>query len=157
MRVLVVCMILISMSCGIVQAAGMNLALTVPMVTRHFPESSPDLNENNHGLGLEYTIHKDVALTAGKFTNSLSKDTYYVGVVYTPLRFLGLHTGVVLGLDVSGSYNEINPLRPLIGSLRLATGPESALGFNIDVLSGVNRGKDVKAYGAVAVSMKYSF
>lgn len=156
MRVLLLFAIFISLGCGVVQAAENSMAVTLPVFTRHFPRST-DLNEHNHGLGLEYIVQKDVAVTAGFFNNSLRKETSYVGVVYTPLRVLGLHTGVVVGLDLSGGYNSINPCKPVIGALRFATGNESSIGFNIDVLpGGGNKNGDV-VYGAAAVSMKYSF
>jgi hypothetical protein len=157
MRFLLLLVIFISLSCGVIQAAENFLAVTVPVFTRHFPSSSSDLNEHNHGLGLEYTVRKDVAVTAGLFNNSFRKDTFYVGVVYTPFRVVGLHTGFVVGLDLSGGYNSVNPCKPVIGALRFATGNKSLIGFNIDVLpGGGNRNGDV-VYGAAAVSMKYSF
>ena len=158
MRIFPLLVIFISLSCGVVQAAENSMAVTVPVFTRHFPHSSSDINEHNHGWGLEYTVRKDVAATAGLFNNSLRKDTFYVGVAYTPLRVIGLHTGVVVGLDLSGGYNSINPCKPVIGALRFATGNQSPIGFNIDVLpGGVSRDSEVKVYGAAAVSMKYSF
>ncbi len=73
MRVLLLLVIFISLSCGVAQAAEHSMAVTVPVFTRHFPSSSPDLNEHNHGLGLEYTVRKDVAVTAGLFNNSFRK------------------------------------------------------------------------------------
>ncbi|MDR3563459.1 MAG: hypothetical protein P4N59_18765 [Negativicutes bacterium] len=157
MRVLLALVLFLSLLCGVVQAAENSMAVTLPVFTRHFPRSSPGLNEHNHGLGLEYTVQKDVAVTAGLFNNSLRKDTFYAGVVYTPLRVFGLHTGFAVGLDLSGGYNSVNPVKPVIGSLRFATGNESSLGFNIDILpGGGNKNGDV-VYGAAAVSMKYSF
>jgi len=158
MRVLLLLVIFISLSCGVVQATENSMAITVPVFTRHFPTSSSDMNEHNHGLGLEYIVRKDVAVTTGFFNNTLQKDTFYVGVAYTPLRVVGLHTGVVIGLDLSGGYNSINPCKPVIGALRFTTGNESPIGFNIDVLpGGVNKDSDANVYAAVAVSMKYSF
>lgn len=158
MRVLLLLVLFISLGGGLVQAAENTMAITVPVFTRHFPSSSHDLNEHNHGLGLEYTVRKDVAVTAGLFNNSFRKDTFYVGVAYTPFRVVGLHTGIVVGFDLSGGYNSVNPCKPVIGALRFATGNESPIGFNIDVLpGGMSRNSDVKVYGAAAVSMKYSF
>lgn len=73
-----------------------------------FTDNSDILREHNHGLGLEHIVRKDVAVTTGLFNNTLRKDTFYVGVAYTPLRVIGLHTGVVVGLDLSGGYNSIS-------------------------------------------------
>lgn len=157
LRVLLLLMIFISLRCDIVQAGENSMAVTVPVFTRHFPSSNSDLNEHNHGMGLEYTVRKDVAVTAGLFNNSFRKDTVYAGVVYTPFRVVGLHAGFVLALDLSGGYNSVNPCKPLIGSLRLATGNESQIGFNIDVLPGGGNQNGGLVYGAAAVSMKYSF
>lgn len=157
MRVLLLLMIFISLGCGTVQAAENPLAVTVPVFTRHFPRSNPDLNEHNRGLGLEYILRKDVAVTAGFFNNSLRKETVYIGAIYTPFRILGLHAGVVLGLDLSGGYNSVNPVRPIIGALHFTTGNESPIGFNIDILPGGGNRDGEVVYGAAAVSMKYSF
>lgn len=158
MRILLLMVLCISLGCGVVQAAEYPMAVTVPVFTRHLASSSLDVNEHNRGFGLEYTVGKDVAGVAGLFNNSLRKDTFYVGVAYTPLRVLGLHTGVVVGLDLSGGYDAINPCKPIIGALHFATGNEQPIGFNIDVLpGGVNRDSAVTVYGAVAVSLKYAF
>ncbi|MBP2633821.1 MAG: hypothetical protein H6Q70_4449 [Firmicutes bacterium] len=142
--------------CGVAGAEANSMAVTVPVFTRHFPHSSSDLNEHNRGFGLEYALGKDVNLTAGVFNNSLRKDTTYVGVQYTPYRVFGLHTGVIVGLDLSGGYDSINPIKPIIGAVHFATGKEYPIGFNIDILpGGWNRNG---LYGAAAaVSMKYSF
>lgn len=155
MKGLLLFALFISLGCGVIPIGASSMAVTVPVFTRHFPHSSPDLNEHNHGFGFEYALRKDVNLTTGLFNNSLRKDTFYVGVQYTPYRVFGLHTGVVVGLDLSGGYNSVNPVKPLIGSFHFATGNESPIGFNIDVLPG-GWGCD-GVYGATAVSMKYSF
>jgi|GEM_PF-2796633 len=157
MRVLLLFVIFISLWCGVVQAAENSMAVTVPVFTRHFPHSDPDLNEHNRGFGLEYTLRKDVALTTGLFNNSLRNDTFYVGVQYTPFRVLGLHAGVIVGLDLSGGYSSVNPFKPVIGALHFATGNESPIGFNIDILPGGGFTNGDGVYGAAAVSMKYSF
>lgn len=157
MRIFLAFIICISLGCGVVQAAENSMAVTVPVFTRHFPSSSPDLNEHNHGFGLEYTLKKDIAVTTGLFNNSLRKDTFYVGVIYSPFRVLGLHTGLVIGLDLSGGYKTVNPFNPIIGALHFATGKEYPVGFNIDVLPGGGYRNGDLVYGAAAVSMKYSF
>ena len=157
MRGFLVVVIVISLGwCGVVQAEASSMAVTVPVVTKHFPQPSSDLNERNRGFGLEYALRKDVNLTTGVFNNSLRKDTTYVGVQYTPYRVFGLHTGVVVALDLSGGYNSVNPIKPIIGALHFATGKEYPIGFNVDILpGGWNRNG---LYGvAAAVSMKYSF
>ena len=66
MRVWLLFVIFVFLGCGAVQAAEHSMAVTVPVFTRHFPNSDPDLNEHNHGWGLEYVLRKDVALTAGQ-------------------------------------------------------------------------------------------
>ena len=157
MRVFLLLVIFISLNGGVIQAAENPMAVTVPVFTKHFPTSSSYLNEHNHGFGLEYILRKDVALTTGLFNNSLRNDTFYVGIQYTPFRVLGLHAGVVVCLDLSGGYNSVNPFNPVIGALHFATGNESSIGFNIDVLPGGGYTNGDGVYGAAAVSMKYSF
>ncbi len=157
MRVSLLLVLFVFFTCVTVQAAENSMSVTIPVFTKHFPSLNSDLNEHNHGFGLEYILRKDVAVTAGSFNNSLRKDTSYVGVIYTPFRVVGLHTGIVLGLDLSGGYNSVNPVKPIIGALHFTTGNESPVGFNIDVLpGGGNKNGDV-VYGAAAISMKYSF
>jgi hypothetical protein len=156
MRVSLLLVLFVFFTCVTVQAAESSMAVTIPVFTKHFPRSNSDLNEHNRGFGLEYILRQDVAVTAGSFNNSLRKDTSYIGVIYTPFRVVGLHTGVVIGLDLSGGYNSVNPVKPIIGALHFTTGNESSMGFNIDVLpGGGNKSGDV--YGAAAISMKYSF
>lgn len=157
MRVFLVFLIFISLGFGVAQAAANTMAIAVPVFTKHFPRPSSDLNEHNYGLGLEYILRKDAVLTAGMFNNSLRKDTFYVGVAYTPFRVMGLHSGVVVGFDLSGGYNAINPVKPIIGALHFTTGNQSPIGFNIDVLPGGGNKNGDTVYGAAAVSMKYSF
>ncbi|MCP6429161.1 hypothetical protein NL523_27990, partial [Klebsiella pneumoniae] len=60
MRVSLLLVLFIFLTCGIVQAAENSMAVTIPVFTKHFPSSSPDLNEHNHGFGLEYILRKDV-------------------------------------------------------------------------------------------------
>lgn len=155
MKGLLLFLVFISLGCGAVQAGTNSMAVTVPIFTKHFPHSGSDLNEQNRGFGLEYALRKNITLTTGLFNNSLRKDTFYLGVQYTPYRVLGLHTGATIGLDLSGGYNSVNPLKPLIGSVHFATGKEFPVGFNIDILPGGWSGDGM--YGAAAVSMKYSF
>lgn len=157
MRGLLVVVIVISLGWGgVAGAEASSMAVTVPVFTKHFPQPSSELNERNRGFGLEYALRKDVNLTTGVFNKSLQKDTAYIGIQYTPYRVFGLHTGVVVALDLSGGYNSVNPCKPLIGALHFATGNEYPIGFNIDILpGGWNRNG---LYGAAAaVSMKYSF
>ena len=163
MRVLLFLAVFVSLSFGVVQAADNSvavthsMAVTVPVFTRHFPHAN-SANEHNYGVGLEYLVRKNVSLTAGIFNNSLRKNTCYVGMIYTPFYVAGLHTGIIIGLDVSGGYNSINPWKPIIGTLHFTTGNESPIGLNIDVLpGGKNKDSTTYMYGAVAVSMKYSF
>lgn len=157
MRLLVLLLVFFSFGCGVTQAAGNSMAITVPVFTKHFPNSNPDLNEHNRGVGLEYALRKDVAVTTGLFKNSLRKDTFYIGVIYTPFRVFGLHTGVVAGIDLSGGYNSVNPFKPIIGALHFSTDSKSPIGFNIDVLPGGGNRNGYVVYGAAAVSMKYWF
>lgn len=157
MRLLGLLLVFFSFGCGVTQAAGNSMAITVPVFTKHFPDSSSVVNEHNRGVGLEYTLRKDIAVTAGLFNNSLRKDTFYIGVIYTPFRVFGLHTGIVAGIDLSGGYNSVNPFKPIIGALHFSTDSKSPIGFNIDVLPGGGNRNGYVVYGAAAVSMKYSF
>ena len=62
----------------------------------HF-DKSKDLNNNNHGFGVEATISKTYSLTAGVFENSDSQTSHYLGAYVMPFQMGALKAGVAVG------------------------------------------------------------
>jgi len=62
----------------------------------HF-DTSKDLNNNNHGFGVEATINNTYSLTAGVFENSDRATSHYVGAYVMPFRVGALKAGAAVG------------------------------------------------------------
>jgi len=64
--------------------------------SHHF-DTSKNLNNNNHGFGVEATISKTYSLTAGVFENSDRQTSHYVGAYVMPFQRGALKAGVAVG------------------------------------------------------------
>ena len=64
--------------------------------SHHF-DTSKNLNNNNHGFGVEATISKTYSLTAGVFENSDRQTSHYVGAYVMPFQRGALKAGVAIG------------------------------------------------------------
>lgn len=62
----------------------------------HF-DKSKDLNNNNHGLGVEASINRTYSFTAGVFENSNRATSHYVGVYVMPFQVGALKAGAAVG------------------------------------------------------------
>jgi hypothetical protein len=62
----------------------------------HF-DKSKDLNNNNHGFGLEASITDTYSLTAGVFENSDRQTSRYIGAYVMPFRLGALKAGAAVG------------------------------------------------------------
>lgn len=54
-------------------------------------------NERNPGLGIEYGLTENVRAVAGFYKNSISKESVYAGVAWTPLKVEAVSVGLVAG------------------------------------------------------------
>jgi hypothetical protein len=64
--------------------------------SHHF-DTSKNLNNNNHGLGVEATITDTYSLTAGVFENSDRQTSHYVGAYVMPFKLGALKAGAAVG------------------------------------------------------------
>ena len=64
--------------------------------SHHF-DKSKDLNNNNHGFGVEATISKTYSLTAGVFENSDRQTSHYIGAYVMPFQVGALKVGAAVG------------------------------------------------------------
>ncbi|MEY2678220.1 MAG: hypothetical protein RLZ00_912 [Pseudomonadota bacterium] len=64
--------------------------------SHHF-DKSKNLNNNNHGLGVEVSVSKIYSLTAGVFENSDRETSHYIGAYLMPFQTGALKAGVAVG------------------------------------------------------------
>ena len=76
--------------------AKSSLWLNAGFYSLHF-DTQRGLRNPNPGLGLEYRLNEDWSVTAGRFMNSDSAHSNYVGAYYQPWAFAGSKWGVVMG------------------------------------------------------------
>lgn len=62
--------------------------------TRHFDQNR-DLNGSNYGLGADYQIRGDLALSGGRFYNSDRAWSNYAGALWQPLSYSRWRFGLV--------------------------------------------------------------
>ncbi len=72
------------------------LWLNAGFYTAHF-DTDKGLRNANPGLGAEYRLDDTRSLTAGRFINSDSAHSNYVGAYWQPWTFAGARWGVVAG------------------------------------------------------------
>ena len=65
--------------------------------SHHF-DKSKDLNNNNHGFGVEATISNTYSLTAGVFENSDRQTSHYIGAYVMPFQRGALKAGAAVGV-----------------------------------------------------------
>ena len=73
------------------------LWLNAGFYSAHF-DTDKGLRNANPGLGFEYRLNNDWSATAGRFINSDSVHSSYVGAYYQPWTVSGLKLGVVGGV-----------------------------------------------------------
>ena len=97
------------------------LWVVIPLASRHLnPPATPELNQKNLGLGVEYRYSGNTALAAGFFKNSNFKSSGYAGAWYTPFELPRLgplqpRVGVLGGL--ASGYGNVLPV--VLPALRL--------------------------------------
>jgi hypothetical protein len=116
----------------------------------HF-DTDKGLRNANPGLGLEYKLDDAWSVTAGRFTNSNSAHSSYVGAYYQPWHWGQVKLGVVGG-GFNGYPKAFN------GGWFPAVIPTASLesghwGLNVALVPPL---KD-RLYGAVSFQLKYRF
>ena len=64
--------------------------------SHHF-DTSKNLNNNNHGFGVETSITDTYSLTAGVFENSDRATSHYIGAYVMPFKVGALKAGAAVG------------------------------------------------------------
>ena len=64
--------------------------------SHHF-DKSKDLNNHNHGFGVEATISNTYSLTAGVFENSDRQTSHYIGAYVMPFQRGAFKAGAAVG------------------------------------------------------------
>ena len=64
--------------------------------SHHF-DKSKNLNNNNHGFGVEATISNTYSLTAGVFENSDRQTSHYIGAYVMPFQRGAFKAGAAVG------------------------------------------------------------
>ncbi len=64
--------------------------------SHHF-DKEKNLNNNNHGFGVEATVSKTYSLTAGVFENSDRQTSHYLGAYVMPFQVAAFKAGAAVG------------------------------------------------------------
>ena len=81
---------------GAAPAALADVWINPGFYSHHF-DKSKDLNNNNHGFGVEATISNTYSLTAGVFENSDRQTSHYVGAYVMPFQRGAFKAGAAVG------------------------------------------------------------
>ena len=145
----------LSLLCGAAQAQAGNdtafeanrLWLNAGFYSAHF-DTDKGLRNANPGLGFEYRLNDDWSATAGRFINSDSVHSSYVGAYYQPWTVSGVKLGLVAGA-FNGYPKAFNGgWFPAV--LPVATLEQGHWGLNVALVPPL---KD-RLYGAVSFQLK---
>lgn len=111
-------------------------------------DNQPGLRDANIGLGMEVRLDDTWAATAGRFMNSDSVHSHYLGAYYRPWRVAGGQVGVMGGL-INGYPNAFNggwfpALAPV------ATWERDMVGLNVIFVPPIQN----RLYGAISFQLK---
>ena len=124
--------------------------LNAGFYSAHF-DSNKGLRNANPGLGIEYQIDEKLALTAGRFMNSDSAHSNYLGAYYQPMRFDNFKFGIVGG--VFNGYPKAFDGGWFPAVIPVLSWESHQLGMNVMLVPPL---KD-RLYGAVSFQLKYRF
>jgi len=82
---------------GAAPAALADVWINPGFYSHHF-DTSKDLNNNNHGFGIEATVSKTYSLTAGVFENSDRQTSHYLGAYVMPFQRGAFKAGAAVGV-----------------------------------------------------------
>ena len=126
------------------------LWLNAGFYSAHF-DTDKGLRNANPGLGFEYRLNNDWSATAGRFINSDSAHSSYLGAYYQPWTVSGVKLGVVAG--VFNGYPKAFNGGWFPAVLPVATLEQGHWGLNVALVPPL---KD-RLYGAVSFQLKYRF
>ena len=146
----------LALLCGAAQADentafdANHLWLNAGFYSAHF-ETDKGLRNANPGLGFEYRLNNDLSATAGRFINSDSAHSSYLGAYYQPWTVSGVKLGVVAG--VFNGYPKAFNGGWFPAVLPVATLEQGHWGLNVALVPPL---KD-RLYGAVSFQLKFRF
>ena len=117
--------------------------------SHHF-DTSKDLNNNNHGFGIEATVSKTYSLTAGVFQNSDRARSHYVGAYILPFQVGALKAGAAVGVFDGYPQMRDGGWFPAVVPTMAIEGPR--LGMNISFIPKI--GEQVQS--ALAFQIKFN-
>ena len=126
------------------------LWLNAGFYSAHF-DTDKGLRNANPGLGFEYRLNNDWSATAGRFINSDSAHSSYLGAYYQPWTVSGVKLGVVAG--VFNGYPKAFNGGWFPAVLPVATLEQGHWGLNVALVPPL---KD-RLYGAVSFQLKFRF
>lgn len=116
----------------------------------HF-DKDKGLRNANPGVGVEYALDENLSLTVGRFINSDSKQSYYLGSYYQPWRAAGWKLGAVAGF-FNGYPKAFNgSWFPAV--LPVASWEDQYFGLNVALVPPLKN----RLYGAVSFQLKFRF
>jgi hypothetical protein len=86
----------LGLAAALVPSAQADVWVNPGFYSHHF-DKEKNLNNNNHGLGVEVGITDTYSLTAGVFENSDRATSHYLGAYVMPYRIRSLKAGVAVG------------------------------------------------------------
>ena len=116
----------------------------------HF-DAGKGLRNANPGVGVEYPLGDDLSVTAGRFVNSDSQHSNYLGAYYQPWRARGWRLGAVAGLF--NGYPKAFNGGWFPAALPVASWEGQHLGLNVALVPPLKN----RLYGAVSFQLKFRF
>lgn len=142
------CFLAVLSSSALAEFEANRLWVNAGFYSAHF-DTDKGLRNANPGLGFEYKLNPEWSVTAGRFINSNSAQSNYLGAYYQPWTVSGIKLGVVGGA-FNGYPNAFNGgWFPAI--IPTATWEGERFGLNVALVPPL---KD-RLYGAVSFQLKY--
>ncbi len=124
------------------------LWLNAGFYSAHF-ETRKGLRNANPGLGFEYTLNDTWSVTAGRFINSDSAHSSYLGAYYQPWSWAGAKLGVVGG--AFNGYPKAFNSGWFPALIPVATWEGERFGLNLALVPPLQD----RLYGAVSFQLKF--
>ncbi len=114
----------------------------------HHLKTNQAFNNDNHCYGIEYRYSTTQGISAGRFYNSVRKDTQYVVWSWQPVQFGVLHLGIMMG-GIDG-YPNMNNGGWFLAALPVATIEYQRFGVNFTVIPTIQD----RIYGVASIQLK---
>lgn len=116
--------------------------------SHHFQEDR-DLNNTNHGFGIEYRYSTVFAAIAGRYNNSVRQQTNYFALLMQPIAVGGIRIGGALGI-ING-YPEVNNGNWFPMIIPVASYEYKNVGINVTYIPTIQD----TIYGALAFQLRF--